>query len=116
MESIATSFTHFLGQDNEQLFSEIEVNSGRIRSMGRVFYKPLFTDIEEKIFISIYKLGDKITHSRKVCIRKTSSKREFTPAIVAETIHLPGGAQRPLARASKPIRLLEIPTSPVCVC
>ena len=33
-------------------FSEIEINSERI------FYTPLLTEIEEKTFIGLYKLGD----------------------------------------------------------
>ena len=48
---------------------------------------------------------------RKMSFSVSSAKREFTPAGHCFIIHLPGGGQCPLVRDSKPIGLLEIPTS-----
>ena len=70
-----------------QLFSEIEVTNGRI------FYKPLFPEIEENNYIGKYKLGDNTTHLKKVSktfhYRKTG---DYTGhCFILQIIYLPEG-------------------------
>ena len=57
-------------------------------------------------------LGIVISFIRKILFSVTSEKQEFMPAGDCFISHLLGGGQCPLVRDSKPIRLLEIPTSP----
>ena len=57
-------------------------------------------------------LGIVISYIRMMSFAVTSAKREFTPTGHCFIIHFPVGGHCPLVRDSKPIRLLEIPTSP----
>ena len=85
----------------QQLFFEIEVNSGRIFTeprSGEVNILPLFTEIEKNNCFSIYTLSDLNNIFRRKPLKidsDTLAKREFTPAILflfgLRIIHSVGG-------------------------
>ena len=64
----------------------------------------IFHDVIENNYISIYKLGDNTTHSKRAKWVNGSLRRPL--------FHLSGGGHCPLARGNEPIRLLETSTSP----